>query len=81
LNTGGAKVLLSKTPWTFSAIRRLIYSNGDELKRFRQLVVNSVMATDIMDKDLKVLRNSRWDRAFQEQSAAVLEIMRETVDP
>jgi hypothetical protein len=37
----------------FSAIRRLIYSNGDELKRFRQLVVNSVMATDIMDKASK----------------------------
>jgi hypothetical protein len=31
----------------------------DERKRFRQLVVNSVMATDIMDKDLKILRN-RW---------------------
>jgi hypothetical protein len=30
----------------------------DERKRFRQLVVNSVMATDIMDKDLKVLRNN-----------------------
>jgi hypothetical protein len=64
----------------FSAIRRIIYSNGDELKRFRQLVVNSVMATDIMDKDLKVLRNSRWDRAFQEQSAAVPENIRDTVN-
>jgi hypothetical protein len=50
---------------SFSAIRRVIYSNDDELKRFRQLVVNSVMATDIMDKDLKELRNSRWDRAFR----------------
>jgi hypothetical protein len=37
---------------SFSAIR-VIYSNDDELKRFRQLVVNSVMATDIMDKDLR----------------------------
>jgi hypothetical protein len=33
---------------SFSAIRRVIYSNDDEL-RFRQLVVNSVMATDIME--------------------------------
>ena len=24
----------------------------------------SVMATDIMDKDLKKLRNDRWDKAF-----------------
>jgi len=28
------------------------------------LVVNSVIATDICDKDLKVLRNARWDKAF-----------------
>jgi hypothetical protein len=65
---------------SFSAIRRVIYSNGDELKRFRQLVVNSVMATDIMDKDLKTLRNSRWDRAFQESTTAVPESMRDTVN-
>lgn len=39
-------------------------SNRAELKRFRQLIVNSVMATDIMDKDLKQLRNARWDKAF-----------------
>jgi hypothetical protein len=26
------------------------------------------MATDIMDKDLKTLRNKRWDKAFQESS-------------
>jgi hypothetical protein len=64
---------------SFTAIRRVIYSNDDELKRFRQLVVNSVMATDIMDKDLKVLRNSRWDRAFQE-STFVQEDMRDTVN-
>ena len=33
-----------------------------ELRRFRELVVNSVMATDIMDKELKELRNNRWDK-------------------
>lgn len=26
------------------------------------------MATDIMDKDLKALRNDRWDKAFKECS-------------
>jgi hypothetical protein len=36
------------------------------MKRFRQLVVNCVMATYIMDKDLKTLRNDRWDRAFSD---------------
>ena len=37
------------------------------MKRFRQLVVNSVMATDIVDKDLKALRNKRWETAFSKQ--------------
>jgi len=38
--------------------------DNTELSRLRQLVVNSVMATDIMDPDLKKLRNGRWDKAF-----------------
>jgi len=51
----------------FAALRATIYANEDEMQRFRQLVVNSVMATDIMDKDLKDLRNNRWEKAFSEQ--------------
>lgn len=53
----------------FQTLRHAIYSNTDELTRFRQLVVNSVMATDIMDKDLKQLRNNRWDKAFSNSSS------------
>jgi class 3 adenylate cyclase len=41
-----------------------IFTNECERRRFRQLVVNSVLATDIVDKDLKALRNARWDKAF-----------------
>jgi hypothetical protein len=48
----------------YKDIRRLIYATAVEFKRFRQLVVNSVMATDIVDKDLKTLRNQRWDVVF-----------------
>ena len=48
----------------FTELRATIYQTDAELVRFRQLVVNSVMATDIADKELKVLRNLRWDRAF-----------------
>jgi hypothetical protein len=32
--------------------------------RFRQLIVNTVLATDIFDKDLNGLRRSRWEEAF-----------------
>lgn len=50
----------------YSALQSVIYTNSKELDRFRQLVVNTVMATDIVDKDLKALRNARWDKAFKE---------------
>ena len=54
----------------FQNLRSTIYSTEAEFKRFRQLVVNSVIATDIVDKELKALRNARWDRAFHSQEHA-----------
>jgi hypothetical protein len=48
----------------FKDLFACICSNKEERTRFRQLVVNSVMATDIFDKDMKSLRNKRWDKAF-----------------
>jgi 3'5'-cyclic nucleotide phosphodiesterase len=55
----------------FDNLRRAIYRTTEEKQRFRQLVVNSVMATDILDKDLKTLRNARWEKAFSEGGVAV----------
>jgi len=52
----------------FIELRKTLCSDGSELKRLRQLVVNSVIATDIMDADLKEWRNARWVRAFQERT-------------
>ena len=52
----------------FKDLRSTIYATQEERKRFRQLVVNSVMATDILDASLKKLRNDRWEKAFSEQS-------------
>jgi hypothetical protein len=46
-------------------LRAMLFTEKAELIRFRKLVVNSVMATDIADKDLKTLRNNRWDKAFK----------------
>lgn len=31
------------------------------------LFLQTVMATDIVDKDLKALRNDRWDKAFKDK--------------
>ena len=50
----------------FKDLLNTLCATPEELRRFRQLVVNSVLATDIMDKDLKELRNNRWDKAFKE---------------
>lgn len=50
----------------FDDFRRCIYEDEEELCRFRHLIVNSVMATDIFDKDLAALRKSRWNKAFHE---------------
>jgi class 3 adenylate cyclase len=47
-------------------LRGAIYVDDIEMRRFRQLVVNSVMATDIVDKELKNLRNDRWEKAFSD---------------
>jgi len=52
----------------YSDLRACICGTESETVRFRQLVVNTVMATDIMDKDLKTLRNARWEKAFSGQS-------------
>jgi 3'5'-cyclic nucleotide phosphodiesterase len=49
-------------------LRNTLCCDSTELARFCQLVINSVMATDLGDKELKALRNSRWDKAFQEQA-------------
>jgi hypothetical protein len=48
----------------FEALRMTIYSTTAELKRFRQMVVHTVMATDIMDKELSLQRKERWNATF-----------------
>jgi 3'5'-cyclic nucleotide phosphodiesterase len=53
----------------FKDLRSTIYASDAELQRFRQLIVNSILSTDIMDADLKKLRNARWEKAFSEQDA------------
>lgn len=44
----------------YQELRQTIYSTQCELARFRQIVVNAVMATDIVDKELKAIRNMRF---------------------
>jgi hypothetical protein len=48
----------------YPELRKAICETRQEETRFRQLVVNAVCATDIIDKDLKCARNERWAKAF-----------------
>jgi 3'5'-cyclic nucleotide phosphodiesterase len=49
----------------YKELRDCLFSSTDDLNRFRQLLVNSVMATDIFDPELKRMRESRWGKAFE----------------
>ena len=49
---------------SYQCLVRTICGSQEELKRFRQLLVQTVMATDIADAELRNARNKRWDLAF-----------------
>ena len=49
---------------SYQNLVRTICSTQEELKRFRQLLVQCIMATDIADAELRADRNARWDKAF-----------------
>jgi class 3 adenylate cyclase len=63
----------------YGALRTCIYQTHEELERFRQLIVNAVMATDIADKEQAAFRRKRWERAFRGDDIAP-ESMQETVN-
>ncbi|CAB9517945.1 Receptor-type guanylate cyclase gcy [Seminavis robusta] len=49
----------------YKELRSCIYTTQAELERFRSIIINVVLATDIADKDLGALRKARWNRAFK----------------
>jgi 3'5'-cyclic nucleotide phosphodiesterase len=51
----------------FVELRNCIYRNETELAVFRQIVVNAVLATDLFDKNLNELRETRWKKLFVNQ--------------
>lgn len=64
----------------FTELRWAIYATEDEFRRFRQIVVNTVLATDLIDKDLKKQRSGRWNKAFQATSAEMIVNGRESAN-
>jgi hypothetical protein len=52
----------------FVDLRACIYSNEMEHNRFPQLLINIVLATDIVDDELQQLRKNRWNKTFTDGS-------------
>jgi hypothetical protein len=48
----------------FSDLRSCIFGSASEMKRFRQILVNCCLSTDIVDDEQVAMRKSRWERAF-----------------
>eukprot|EP00934_Nitzschia_sp_Nitz4_P000910 Nitzschia sp. Nitz4//scaffold439_size10204//5658//9665//NITZ4_009080-RA/size10204-processed-gene-0.12-mRNA-1//-1//CDS//3329551869//910//frame0 len=48
----------------FRELRSTICETPRELQRFRQLVINGVMATDVLDLEIRKLRTMRWQDTF-----------------
>lgn len=52
----------------FDKLRKCLFGSIEELKRFYQVLVNVVLATDIFDKELNGLRKIRWNKAFHDET-------------
>jgi 3'5'-cyclic nucleotide phosphodiesterase len=49
----------------FDELRKVLMPTDFEKQRFRQVVVNCVIATDLFDYELKTFRENRWSKAFE----------------
>eukprot|EP00934_Nitzschia_sp_Nitz4_P003177 Nitzschia sp. Nitz4//scaffold52_size167869//51633//56242//NITZ4_002269-RA/size167869-snap-gene-0.210-mRNA-1//1//CDS//3329554014//3167//frame0 len=48
----------------YTNLQHALFHTEEDVRRFRQLLVNLVMATDIFEKDGKKARNLRWNKVF-----------------
>eukprot|EP00522_Entomoneis_paludosa_P013117 CAMPEP_0172452292 /NCGR_PEP_ID=MMETSP1065-20121228/10005_1 /TAXON_ID=265537 /ORGANISM="Amphiprora paludosa, Strain CCMP125" /LENGTH=1141 /DNA_ID=CAMNT_0013204333 /DNA_START=182 /DNA_END=3604 /DNA_ORIENTATION=+ len=63
----------------FSTLRKSMFLDQKDLQRFRQVIVNVVLATDIFDKELNDLRKQRWQKAFETKEGAKDQNLRATI--
>jgi len=63
----------------FNSFRDAICRDEEELSRFHQLVVRSVLATDIFDKEINDQRKQRWRVAFSSGNPSQSELNAEHV--
>ncbi len=58
----------------FAALQACIFASEEDLKRFRQVLVSVVLATDIFDKEINDVRKNRWNKAFAAEFSSDPEI-------
>ena len=59
---------------TYEELHASLFASEEDFRRFRSLVVNLVIATDIFDPDLKASRNQRWEKAFSMKESTDLDL-------
>jgi 3'5'-cyclic nucleotide phosphodiesterase len=59
----------------FEKLRTSLCPTPTWLKRFRQIIVNVVMATDLFDKELKAMRDACWEASFNNHMASTNELL------
>ncbi|CAJ1943563.1 unnamed protein product [Cylindrotheca closterium] len=65
----------------YDALRDAMFGgNMERLRRFRQIVVNSVLATDIFDRELRDVRERRWTKAFPDDDVSALSLSSQEMD-
>jgi len=57
----------------FVDLQGAIFTNSREMMRFRQLLMNTVLATDIADKERSAAGKIRWQKAFHPSNPDVLD--------
>ena len=63
----------------YDHLRQAMFMDRNDLLRFRQIIVNMVLATDIFDKELNDLQKKRWTKAFETSSGAGNDNVRATI--
>jgi 3'5'-cyclic nucleotide phosphodiesterase len=58
----------------FAALRAAMFQTKDDMMRFRQVLINVVLATDIFDKGLNDARKKRWQKAFHDDDVPKQEL-------
>lgn len=64
----------------FVDLQGAIFTNSREMMRFRQLLMNTVLATDIADKERSTAGKIRWQKAFHPSNPDVLDDTSEKQD-